>query len=153
MKRGNNLLLQTAVDAKIIAIDSMCFIYYFEAHEQYGPLVRSIFSLITSGKAVGVTSVITLAETMTTSLLRPDQSGVRVLYRDRLVTMQHLQVKDVDVTVAEQSALYRHMYQLKLGDAMQLATAVGSGARLFVTNDVQFRRVKELKVAILDDFL
>jgi len=153
MKRGSKDLLHIVIDAKTIAIDSMCFIYYFEAHKQYGPLVRSVFSLITSGKTVGITSVITLAETMTTSLLRPDQSGIRVVYRDRLVTMKHLQMKDVDLTVAEQSALYRNMYQLKLGDAMQFATATSSGAHLFVTNDTQFRRVKELQVAILDDFL
>lgn len=129
----------------------MCFIYHFEDNPLYDNLVDNIFSSITSGKANGVASVISICETLSVSKLYRDEEGTRIAYVERFTAMKNLQIKEVDLSIAMQAAVYRSLYKLKLGDAIQLATAIVSGARLFVTNDAIFRRVKELKVMILDD--
>lgn len=149
MKNGRKIT-SIISDIRSIAVDSMCFIYYLEAAPRYGPLMKSIFSAITSGKISAVTSVITMAEVMTTSSNAKTDKD-RAYFRQQLLTMKNLSFQDVDLKLAEQAAVLRSCYRLKLGDAVQLATAIHSGAQLFVTNDVIFRRVKELKVMILND--
>ncbi len=149
MKNGSKVI-SILTDTRLIALDSMCFIYFFEANPHYGPLVKSIFSSITSRKISAVTSVITMAEIMITSSdIQTDED--KAYFRQRLLTMRNLSFKNVDLSLASHAADLRSYYKLKLADAIQLATAITSGTQLFVTNDTVFRRVKELKVMILDD--
>jgi predicted nucleic acid-binding protein len=46
----------------------------------------------------------------------------------------------------------RAKYNLKLPDAFQIAVALAANCNCFFTNDVTFRRVKEIKILVLDDF-
>lgn len=137
---------------KRVAFDSMCFIYYFGAHPKYGPLVKNIFSLVTAGRLSAFTSVISVAETLSVSLL-PNRPEARVYYKERFLEMKNLKLIDVDLDIAEQAAAIRSNYKLKLGDAIHLSTALNNNAQLFITNDKQFKQIKELKVTILDDLL
>ena len=42
---------------------------------------------------------------------------------------------------------------LKTPDALHAATAIRAECTLFITNDNDFRRVRDLPVVVLDDFL
>lgn len=137
---------------KTVAIDSMCFIYHFEANPKYGPLVQRIFSLVAAGKMSAFTSVVSVAETLSVSLL-PSKPEARVYYKERFLEMKNLKLIDVDLDIAEQAAAIRSNYKLKLGDAIQLATAFNNNAQLFITNDKQFKQIKEIKIMILSDLL
>lgn len=137
----------------IIALDSMCFIYHFEKNPFYSTLVDKIFSSITSGKSYGITSTITITETLSASNQKIQAVGSWAAFIERFMEMKNLQIKEVNLSIAKQAAVLRSLYRLKLGDAIQLATAVNSQSKLFVTNDIIFRRVKELKIMILDDLL
>lgn len=138
---------------KHIAIDSMCFIYHFEDNIRYADLIDEVFHHITSGKLPATTSVITITETLTTAEEEKVYDGIEKWYASRILAMDNLKVINVDIAIAAKAAGLRRVYRLKLGDAIQLATALLSKADLFLTNDQIFRRVKELKVAILDDYL
>ncbi len=137
---------------KIVAFDSMCFIYYFEANPKYGQLVKKIFSQVSSSKISAISSVITIAETLTVSLF-PTEYEVRTYYKERFLEMKNLKLIDVDLDIAVRAAVIRDSYKLKLGDAIQLATALHNKAQLFVTNDKQFQKIKEIKIMMLDDLL
>lgn len=137
---------------KTVAFDSLCFIYHFEANPKYGPFVQKIFSLVAGGKMSAFTSVISVAETLSVSLL-PNKPEARVYYKERFLEMKNLKLVDVDLAVAEQAAVIRSNYKLKLGDAIQLATALKTNAQIFITNDKQFKHIKEIKVMILDHLL
>lgn len=151
MKNGSKIT-SILTDTHLIALDSMCFIYFFEANLHYGPLVKSIFSSVTSRKIRAVTSVITMAEVMVASSdIQTDED--KAYFRQQLLTMRNLSFRDVDLRLAEQASGLRSRYRLKLADAIQLATAIISETQLFVTNDTIFRRVKELKVMILNDYV
>lgn len=151
MKNGSKIT-SILTDIRLIALDSICFIYFFEANLHYGPLVKSIFSSVTSRKIRAVTSVITMAEVMVASSdIQTDDD--KAYFRQQLLTMKNLSFRDVDLRLSEQAANLRSYYKLKLADAIQLATAITSETQLFVTNDSIFRRVKELKVVILNDYV
>ncbi|WP_416670565.1 type II toxin-antitoxin system VapC family toxin [Egbenema bharatensis] len=42
-------------------------------------------------------------------------------------------------------------HNLKLTDALQLATALEAGCQAFLTNDTQLKRVTELKVLVISE--
>ena len=41
----------------------------------------------------------------------------------------------------------------KTPDAIQIATAVVGGAEALITNDVNLKKVKEIEILVLNDFL
>lgn len=55
--------------------------------------------------------------------------------------------------IADLGARLRAEHNLRTPDALQAATALSSGATGFVSNDPVFERLRNLEVAILDDFL
>jgi predicted nucleic acid-binding protein len=47
----------------------------------------------------------------------------------------------------------RAQHGIRLPEALQIATALQAGASLFVTNDARLRRVTDVRVLVLDDYL
>ncbi|MGH7456023.1 MAG: type II toxin-antitoxin system VapC family toxin [bacterium] len=72
---------------------------------------------------------------------------------DRLTTLPNLLLSQLDEEIAVKAATIRADYKLKTPDAIQIAAAIVGGARLFLANDTIFRRVKEIEVVMLDDFV
>jgi predicted nucleic acid-binding protein len=99
-----------------------------------------------------VTSVVSLAEVLVQPLAtaRPD---LVQRYRDLLLQGPHLALPDLTPQTAERVAELRARYGIRLPDAFQLATGLERGASHFSTNDVRLRRVTELRVLILEDYL
>lgn len=135
-----------------VGIDAMCFIYHFEAHPIFGPLIFSLFSLLEEGKIYGFTSVLTLAEILSLPKLQKDHSAWEE-ERQRFWQTPNLTVEPVDGKICEAAALLRVKYLLSLPDAIQVTTAIFNQADGFITNDERLRRVRELKVIILKDHL
>jgi predicted nucleic acid-binding protein len=139
------------LQGKKIALDTMIFIYAFEEHPVYLPLVKSFFREVERGRIITVTSTITLAE----CLVYPFRAKAielaaryKILFRD----FPHLSVIPVTEEIAERAAWLRAQYQMKTPDAIQLATALISSSQFFLTNDEDLPRVDEIQVLILDHF-
>ncbi len=69
-----------------------------------------------------------------------------VLFRN----FPHLSVLPVSDDIAERAAFLHAHHNLKAPDALQLATALLSGSRLFLTNDDTLSQVGDIQVLILD---
>lgn len=137
---------------KKLGIDSMCFIYHFEASKVYGELTKTLFLQLQNYKIQAVTSVLTLAEILAFEKLQRN----KVLFEQtkaKFYTTPNLDVILVDETIAETAAILKPRYSILLPDAIQLATAIISGQKAFISNDRKLKKVKEIKVLILDDFL
>jgi predicted nucleic acid-binding protein len=133
-----------------LGLDTSAIIYFIEAHPKYDALVTAIFSDIATGRFVGVTSAITLTEVLIQPLLHGD-TQLQQRYRDLLLWSDNFEVVSVDAAVAERAANIRARYRLRTPDALQIATALNSNCQVFITNDMTFRRVNELRVLILDE--
>jgi predicted nucleic acid-binding protein len=57
----------------------------------------------------------------------------------------------LDAAVGQLAADLRVRYNLKLPDALQIATAISVGCDGFLTNDAWLRRVTELQVLVLGE--
>lgn len=119
-----------------IALDTNCFIYYIEG-SPWSEKLAPIFSSIETGEISGVTSSLTLLETLVQPI-RQKKRHLADLYRQAIMQFPHLTVRDVDTRIAYRSAELRAEYpSLKSPDAIQLATALIEEASAFLTNDIR----------------
>jgi len=136
-----------------IFIDTAPFIYFIEAHPQYGPLVRDIINTIDKKKTRIFSSVITIAEV----LPKPIQLGKKELaskFVEFLKKGENLTLIPISVEIAERAGQLRGKYpKLKALDAIQLAAALVNKADAFLTNDVNLKQITEIKILVLKDFL
>ena len=72
-------------------------------------------------------------------------------YRDLLLHSRNFRLILIDSTVAERAADLRARHNLRTPDALQLSAALEINCQAFLTNDIQLKRVTELRVLILDE--
>ena len=134
------------------AFDSMMFVYVFEANPAYFPLVQTAFSLLEEGKIEVITSIITPIEILSNPALEKFPEKIK-LYSNFFRVMKGLEVQDLSWDLVDQSSYLRRTYNLRTPDAIQLATAIVSKAKIFVTNDESFRKIKDFPIIFLKDLL
>lgn len=124
---------------KKIAIDSNCFIYLIEGSPYSNKLIQ-LFQKIESKSIIGVTSILTITEILTGPYKNKDYKLVEE-YRNTLLNFPNLIFRDMDFKIANKTAQCRAQYGLKTPDAIQLATAILEEADVFITNDMDFKKV------------
>lgn len=138
---------------QLIGLDTSIFIYHFEANQKYLPLTRSILKLVESGQSQGVISTLVVME-LTVHPWRIDRGDIARQYEALLINFPNLKLVDVSREVARQAAQLRAKYNLRPADALQVATAIISGATLWVSNDKALKRLEPaIEVIVLEDFV
>jgi predicted nucleic acid-binding protein len=135
-----------------ICLDTAPIIYYIEDHETYRKIVRPVFVEIDIGNIEAITSTLTLLEV----LVHPFRAGNQVLaekYRDILLSSPGLITFEISHEISEMASRLRAKYSIRTPDAIQMAVGIRYGATNFLTNDPRLRKVTEIKVLILDDYL
>lgn len=146
------MALSRIVKGKTVFLDTAPFIYFIEKHSRYHDLIKPVIYLIDAQESQGVTSTITLLEV----LVHPLRDGNKKLadqYKAILLSSNGLMTYEVSHEISERAALLRAKHGLRTPDAIQLATALILKADCFLTNDPALKKVKELKVVVLDDYL
>lgn len=144
--------LTPLVKGKTLFLDTAPFIYFIEKNSRYFDLIKPIISLIDARQSQGITSTITLLEV----LVHPLRDGNKKLadkYKAILLSSNSLRTLEISHEISERAALLRAKYGLRTPDALQLSTAIFSKVDLFLTNDPALKKVKEVKVVVLDDYL
>ncbi len=135
-----------------IGIDTAPLIYFIENHPVYADVVAPVFELIDDGSIVAVSSVITITEVLSQPL-KLARRDVENAYRQILLEHAHFDLLPVTIEIAERAAQLRAQYNLRTPDALQIATSLVAGCHAFLTNDIQLRRVTELRILVLNDFI
>ncbi len=140
----------TLDSAKQIFIDTAPVIYFVEKNPNFETKVQDVFQRLDDGKLSAVVSPITLAECLVLpyKLGKPD---VAKIFTDLLVNSASVLFYPIDETTADKAADLRAHYSLTLTDAFQLAIAIQSGCDIFLTNDIQLKRVTEISVLVLSE--
>ena len=119
----------------------MIFIYLFEDDARFIDEVHPILKNAESGKNGLITSVISVAETLSPSKYLVDKvtpTKVQRFFRET----QGLIVYPVDWDIALEAARLRQKHRfLKTPDAIQLGTALVHRADVFLTNDIKLKRL------------
>jgi predicted nucleic acid-binding protein len=135
-----------------ICIDTAPMIYFIEEHAKYREIIRPVFVEIDSGNIEAITSTITLLEV----LVHPLRTGNEALaekYREILLSSESLTTFEIFHEVSEMASRLRAKYSMKTPDAIQIAVGTLYGASKFLTNDPDLRRVSEIKILLVDDYL
>ncbi len=137
---------------KLVGIDSSIFIYSFEQHPQFEKLSSLVFESLSSGALHLITSVISVSEIMVRPFQIKNIAAIQA-YESAFTTMPHFTLASIDFEIAKIASLLRAENNILLPDALQLATALKYKATLFVTNDARLKKVKDIAVVCLHDYL
>jgi predicted nucleic acid-binding protein len=137
---------------KRIAFDTSIFIYQLENYPRYVALTNTIFTWVELPGHSAVTSILTVAELLVPAYRNSDQK-LLAQYRAIWNNFPKITWLATDPEVADMAARIRAMYRLKTPDAIQAATAIVGDATLLVTNDPEFKRVREVESIVLEELL
>ena len=134
-----------------IYFDTAPFIYLLEGHPEFSGRVAQI---IRQGVVDGVQFSTSTLAVMEFSV-KPLQNGRHDVLAafDGLLRELDFIVQPVTVEIAREAARLRSVYPYLKGlDALHLSTAKSLGSEVFLTNDHQLARVKEIPVKTLADY-
>lgn len=135
-----------------VFLDTAPLIYYVEEHERYLPLVANVFERLDNGTLFAVTSPVTLAECLVVPF-RANQSALRQAFIDLLTGGRSTRFTPIDQEAGQRAAELRAKYNLTLTDAFQIAVALTTHCDAFLTNDITLKRVVDLPILVLDEFI
>ncbi len=134
-----------------VYLDANAFIYSVELVEPYRTLLEPMWQQARAGEFDVASSDITVLETLVKPLREGDEV-VEMLLRS-MFDAHEVSLIPATRELWEDAARIRAETGLKTPDALHAATALGIGCALFVTNDIDFRRVDGLPVVVLDDLV
>lgn len=70
-------------------------------------------------------------------------------YKHILTASLNIEIFDIDIAVAREAAQIKADYNLKTPDAIQIASGILNTSTIFLTNDIDLKRVKEIEVVTL----
>ena len=133
----------------IIFLDTAPFIYFFERHSEYFPVIEQFFDALYATGAQAITSIITYIE-ITTHPARQGKTQLIRKYRDYLSNSDNISLFPLDMNIADHVVDLRARYQFKTPDAIQLGTALACGADYIITNDRAWQRFEEIKIVLVE---
>ena len=137
------------LQGQVVGLDSAPLIYFIEENPGYLEITEAFFAAMINREFRVVTSVVTLAEVLVYPL-RQRNAALAQQYRDILFNQRSLNTIRITSDIAEIAAQIRADYNLRIPDAIQMATAVNRGAAFFLTNDARLPSLPELTVLVLD---
>ena len=152
MGKGKTEVRRILGQYKILGLDTMCFIYFFEDNPQYIPFVKPLFELIEDGEVRGIASTISMMEVLVT----PKRENNDVLvdqYEFIFETYPNLEIYDCNRGIAKSASDLRARYELRAPDSIQVATALEGKADAFITNDDYLKKIEEIEIIVMREIL
>ena len=137
---------------RTVALDTCVWIYHLKAHPEYVDLTAGLLTSVAAGECRAIGSELTSLEL----LVRPLQmhrEDVADEYEALLTHFPHLALAPVSRDVLLKAAAIRAEYGLRTPDAIIVATGILRGATRLITNDRAWKRVMDIEVVCLTDYL
>lgn len=138
------------VDFKRIGLDTNVLIYYIEEHPVLMEKVELFINKIEDGKAIGITSYVTLLELLVKSIR---EGRFDLVDQYRTILSSKLEMVPLNEIVSIKAAELRAKYGFRTPDAIQLASVISRKGDVFVTNDKGLKKVTEIRVMVLEDIV
>jgi predicted nucleic acid-binding protein len=134
-----------------VYLDANGFIYSVERIEPYRTLLEPLWQLAQTGQFEIISSELVLLETLV-GPLRAGNTVLENLFRE-LLHAREVRLITATASIWERAARLRATMNLKTPDALHAATAMAAHSTSFLTNDTGFRRLTDLPVVILNDYV
>ena len=139
------------IKSKKIALDTVVFIYALEGNREFGERARLLLEMIEKGECRGFASDLVLAELMVKPL-REGKPEIAEEYAEELPSFPNLNFSSPTRNAVIAAAKLRASTNLKLIDALHLATAIEQGCQLFITNDTGLKcNVPKINILLLSE--
>lgn len=138
--------------SKRIGLDSMAYIYLLEEHPKFSILAGNIFERAENNKLTIVSSVLVLIE-VATGFRKAKEQSLESEFQQIITEFPNLEIYDLTKNLVNRIVDLRAKYNLKTPDAIHLATAIEHKADVFITNDRQLKKVKEISTLYLGDYI
>ncbi|MBI2591446.1 MAG: type II toxin-antitoxin system VapC family toxin [Candidatus Brennerbacteria bacterium] len=148
IRKFQNLLSKS----KRIGLDSMAYIYLLEEHPKLSILAENIFERAENNKLTIISSVLILIEVLT-GFRKSKEQDLEKKFQQIINEFSSLEIYNVDQNLVNLIVDLRANYNLKTPDAIHLATAIEHGADIFITNDRQLKKVKEINILYIGDYI
>lgn len=132
---------------KVISLDTNIFIYNFEQNPHFAISVKRIFEKLEANQFTAITSIISQIEVLSFKM-PPERVD---LLQQLFLQTPNLTIYDVNQTIAIEAARIRRTYRFRLGDTIQLATALYGKADVFITNDEKIKSFTEMKIVLISE--
>jgi predicted nucleic acid-binding protein len=142
----------TEVGSGPVALDSAVFIYFIERDPRYLAIVKPVFAAIDEGRLKGVTSSLSLLETLVAPLRFGNDVMMAHQYERFLTRSRGLLIVPIDFALLRAAAALRAVYRLKTPDAIQAASALTGGCSALITNDHRIPSLPGLRVLQLENY-
>ena len=133
-----------------VGLDSCVLIYFLEDHDQFGIQATEALRWACASDRRIVLSALALLEVQV-GPYRKGMEEVADSWYALLGDIPGIQWIDLTYALADHAAELRGKYRLSTPDSIHLATAIHSGATLFVTNDRELPDMEEIGTFILED--
>lgn len=140
------------VGAGPVGVDTAVFIYFIEEHERFLPAIAPLFAAADAGRCELVASSLTLLEVLVVPY-RADNRGLAERYEALLTRSRGIRMVDLTRDHFRVAAQLRAATGAGTPDALQLATCIGAGCSVFVSNDRRLPAVRGLRLLQLTDHL
>ena len=137
-------------DHSTIALDACTLIYYLEGNPAFIDQAQQIVSRIIAGHHQAIIATMALLEVQVGPYAKHNLMQVEDYY-DLLLNLPNVHWMPLSVEIADKAAQLRATHRFKTPDAVHLATAIESGATLFVTHDHDLPRVDSIEYLMLDE--
>jgi predicted nucleic acid-binding protein len=134
----------------LVYVDTQVLVYSIESHPVYAPLLVPLWSGARAGTFEVISSELALMEV----LVIPIRNHDLALQADFETALLGTDMRLIPVTrtiLREAARLRATVRSLRTPDALHAATALLTGAALFITNDQGLRSIPGLATTILDD--
>ena len=153
MEQGLKVFGKIILKLPKIALDTSCLLYYIEQNPKYEKFTQIIFEeLLLSGNTKAIASTLIITETLPPAFAE-NRRDLVLAYKSAILGLPNLTIYPVTEQIAETAAYIRGVHRLSTPDAIHLATAIEEGAKAIIGNDKKWKKVKEIKTIVLEDFI
>ena len=128
-----------------VALDTAIFIYFIQEDPRFLPHILPLFEQANSGDRQLVTSAVTLLEVLVVPY-RAGDSQLADGYESLLTRSRGVRIVELSRDQLRAGAQLRAITGVKTPDALQLAAALGTGCRTFLTNDRKLPPIPGLRI-------
>jgi len=129
-------------------IDTNIFIYHFESHPRFGNKASQKLERIIKSKGKIVCSTLVIAELLAKKEISTNAQK-RTDLKIKLLSTPNIELIAPDIFICEYAAILKGKYDIKLPDAIHIATALVNDCKVFCTADETLKKIKEIAVETL----
>lgn len=135
-----------------VYVDANVFIYFLDRNETYFAAVAAFFQACLSRNVFACTSDLAIAEVMVMPY-RSDDAALVAQFKSFFSQKNFLSICELKSDVFDAAAMLAGRKNMKLFEALHVATALHAGCRFLITNDAGIRSSGNLQVILLADLI